>query len=234
MVRPISARRQPRTVIERFYYNYGTLIAPDSFESAVCENFAVHAGTTITFGGVTSKIRGGDVSVSPGTSVTGSYSFVDGGKLVSDSSDFAASKLAAYDAAMAVRVDGQTSMPIEIGGLTFEPGTHHSDSAINIAYGTVVTLDGLGKPNPAFIFHAGSTLVTAAGTYFNLIRGAKAENVLWVLGTAGTIGARSVVEGSIMAGTAITFGTDSELHGCALAQGSVTFESDGSVGPLFE
>jgi hypothetical protein len=68
----------------------------------------------------------------------------------------------------------------------------------------VVTLDGDNQPNPEFLFIAGSTLVTAADTYFNLINGAKAENVLWALGSAATLGASSVVEGSILAGTAIT------------------------------
>jgi hypothetical protein len=93
----------------------------------------------------------------------------------------------------------------------------------------VVTLDGDNETNPVFRFIAKSTLVTAADTRFDLINGAKAENVLWTLGTAATLGARSVVEGSILAGTAITFGTQSELHGCALAQSAVTFESEGSV-----
>jgi hypothetical protein len=120
-------------------------------------------------------------------------------------------------------------MEIEIGGVTFMPGTYRSGSAINFAYDTVVTLDGNNETNPVFLFIAGSTLVTAANTYFNLINGAKAENVLWALGTAATLGANSVVEGSILAGTAITFGTNSELHGCALAQSAVTFESGGSV-----
>jgi hypothetical protein len=41
----------------------------------VCENFAVHAQTTVTFDGTMSTIYGGDVGVSPGTSVTGSYAF---------------------------------------------------------------------------------------------------------------------------------------------------------------
>jgi hypothetical protein len=130
---------------------------------------------------------------------------------------------------MADHGDAEETMDIEIGGLTFIPGTYRSDSAINFAHGTVVTLDGGNEPNPEFLFIAGSTLVTAADTYFNLINGAKSENVLWALGTAATLGARSVVEGSIMAGTAITFGTNSELHGCALAQSAVTFESEGSV-----
>ena len=94
---------------------------------------------------------------------------------------------------------------------------------------TVVTLDGQNQANPAFVFQAPSSLVTAADTHFILRNGAKAENVLWVLGTAATLGANSIVEGSILAGTAITFGTKSELHGCALAQSAVTFESEGSI-----
>jgi hypothetical protein len=165
------------------------------------------------------------VGVSPGTSITGAFEF-DGGKIESDSSDFAALVLAAHTEAM---TDDAVPMAIEIGGLTFKPGTHRSGSAINFAHGTVVTLDGDNETNPVFRFIAKSTLVTAADTRFDLINGAKAENVLWTLGTAATLGARSVVEGSILAGTAITFGTQSELHGCALAQSAVTFESEGSV-----
>jgi hypothetical protein len=80
-----------------------------------------------------------------------------------------------------------------------------------------------------FIFQAGTPLVTAADTYFILINRAKAENVIWVLGTAATLGARSVVEGSILARTVITFGTKSRLHGCALAQSAMTFESEVSI-----
>jgi hypothetical protein len=129
---------------------------------------------------------------------------------------------------MEVRVDGH-AMEIEIGGITFLPGTYRSGSAINFAYSTVVTLDGNNQTNPVFLFQADSTLVTAANTYFDLINGAKTENVYWALGTAATLGANSVVVGSILAGTAITFGTKSKLLGCALAQSAVTFESGGSV-----
>jgi hypothetical protein len=133
------------------------------------------------------------------------------------------------DAHAAAMQELSTPTETEIGGLTFTPGTYRSGSAINLAYGTVVTLDGLNNPNPDFLFIADSTLVTAADTSFILINGAKAENVYWALGTAATLGANSVLEGSILAGTAITFGTKSELHGCALAQSAVTFESEGSV-----
>jgi type VI secretion system secreted protein VgrG len=189
----------------------------------VCKNFAVHARTTITFSGTVTTIYGGDVSVSPGTSITGSPQINDG-VVGGDSADFAASVLVAYAEAMGVT--DVTDIAIEIGGEIFTPGTYRSGSDINFAFGTTVTLDGDGK----YLFIAVSTLVTAADTSFILTNGAKAENVLWALGTAATLGARSVVEGSILAGTAITFGTESKLHGCALAQSAVTFESGGSIG----
>jgi hypothetical protein len=177
-----------------------------------------------------SMVHGGDVGVSPGTSITGSYTFheegLNTGQVVLDSSVFAASVLTAHAQAMQ---EPSEPMAIEIGGRTFTPGTYRSGSTINFAYGTVVTLDGQNQANPVFLFQAGSTLVTAANTYFILKNGAKAENVFWALGTAATLGANSVLEGSILAGTAITFGPKSELHGCALAQSAVIFESEGSI-----
>ena len=204
----------------------------ESLTQSVCENFAVHARTTVTFYGELTTIHGGDVGVSPGTSVAGAYRFQDGGVFVDDSSDFAALTVATHAAAMAVRND-ETAIGIEIGGSTFTPGTYRSSSAINFAHGTVVTLDGEDDPNSVFLFQAGSTLVTGAGTTFILKNGARAENVLWAIGTAATLGASSVLEGSILAGTAITFGTKSELHGCVLAQTFVTFESEGSIKPAY-
>jgi hypothetical protein len=217
--------------IVRMHAMWATFRAPRRFETIshkVCESFAVHARTTVTFDGVLTTLHGGNVGVFPGTAITGDFKFERGGQVVLDSSDFAASVLAAHAEAMAVQVD-EKAMDIEIGGLTFTPGTYRSESEINFAHGTVVTLDGLNEPNPVFHFQAGSTLVTGANTHFILKNGAKADNVLWALGSAATLGVNSVLEGSILAGTAITFGTKAELRGCALAQSAVTFSSAGSV-----
>jgi hypothetical protein len=199
----------------------------------LCQNFAVHAGTTVTFDGLVSTVINGDVGVSPGTSITSVVSpiFVNGGALTFGDIDFDASVLAAHTAAMLVRTDGQ-SMAIEMGGLTFTPGTYRSTSAINFAHGTVVTLDGLDQANPVFLFQADTTLVTAADTTFILKNGAREESILWALGSAATLGANSVVPGSILAGTSITFGHLSTLNGCALALAAVTFESEGIVGTV--
>ena len=168
------------------------------------------------------------MSVSPGTSITGNP-LIDDGKVVIDSADFAASVLVAHNNAMQEVPSVGGDIAIEIGGKTFGPGTYRSSSAINFAFGTVVTLDGGGLPNPKFTFQAVSTLVTAADTHFILENGAKAENVLWVLGTAATLGARSVVQGSVLAGTAITMGTNSEIIGCAIAMTAISFETEGYV-----
>jgi hypothetical protein len=204
-----------------------TSTATEWVSHPVCQNFAVHAATTVTFDGVQTTIYGGDVGVSPGSSITGD-AVLRGGKVVADSTGeptaFATHVSDAHAAKIATS-PSSTTADTEIGGQTFYPGTHKFDSAINIAFGTTVTLDGVGD----YLFIAGSTLITGADTSVVLINGAKAENVLWALGTAATLGARSVVEGSILAGTDITFGTQSELHGCALAQSGVTFETAGSV-----
>jgi hypothetical protein len=200
----------------------------DASSSGACENFAVNARNTITFDGAESTIKNGDVGVSPGTSITGAKELLNGGVEDNGNSDFALSALFNQAEKVSRRSDGN-SMAIEMGGLTFTPGTFRSASAINFAFNTVVTLDGLNQENPMFLFQAGTTLTTAANTYFNLTNGAKAENIIWALGTAATLGANSVLEGSILAGTAITFGIESELRGCAIAMTAVTFESAGIV-----
>jgi hypothetical protein len=117
----------------------------------------------------------------------------------------------------------------EIGDQTFTPGVYRSATAINFKHGVTVTLDAEGDSDGKFLFQAGSTFVTAADTYFILKGGAQAKNVIWALGTAATLGARSVVPGNILAGTAITFGIDAKLLGCAIAFTAVDFETEGYV-----
>ena len=144
-----------------------------SIELDVCLTHAVHARTTITFGGVASSIPIGNIGVSPGTSITGAYTLGEG-NVLADTSEFAATVLAMTEKMQAFEPTDYsyfdaTPMDIEIGGQTFTPGLYRSESAINFAYGTVVTLDGsdgLTKAGKDFIFQAGTTLVTAANTKF--------------------------------------------------------------------
>jgi hypothetical protein len=193
---------------------------------SVCENFAVHARTAITFA-AGNKIVGGDVGVSPGTSITGAYEIVDG-KLatVDDSKLFATSAYNAWDAAMVIRDDAK-ALPVEMGGNIFEPGTWHSDN-ITIAAG-IVFLDGLYQPNPVFLFQADISMAVGAGVKIILINGAKAENVVWALRTSAVFGANIDFKGSILAGTTIVFGADVKVHGCVVAGTAITFGAGDSV-----
>jgi hypothetical protein len=191
-----------------------------------CENFAVHAGTAITFADNT--ITGGDVGISPGTSITGLVEIVDGAVAsVGDAALFADTVYDAWVAAMVIRVDAM-AFAVEMGGETFTPGTWRSGT-ITIVAGSTVFLDGQNDPNSMFLFQSDATLITGAGCKVILINGAKAENILWALGTAATFGADAVFEGSLLTGTAITFGALNVVHGCAIALSAITFGGGGSL-----
>jgi hypothetical protein len=153
----------------------------------------------------------------PSTSISGEHDLADGTIISTEAMDCAAFAKSNHAAKSAE--GGWKTVTIKIGGVTFTPGTHHSASAINFApHGTAATLDGGGGDlNSKFLFQAGTAMVAAADTCFILKNKAKAENVIWALGTAATLGVNSIV-GSILAGTAITFGTGSELHVRAIAQ----------------
>jgi hypothetical protein len=185
---------------------------------SVCENFAVHAGTAITF--AASTINGGDVGAS---SISGTYGIVDGTVAsAGDSALFTASVYDSWFAAMQIQ-NNAMAFAIEMGGETFTPGTWRS-SSINIAAGTEVILDGEDDPNSVFLFQSVGTMLTGAGSKIILTNGAKAENVLWAIDAAVTFGADTVLEGSILAGTAITFGAANEVYGCVVAiTGAITF-----------
>jgi hypothetical protein len=202
----------------------------ETLSHSVCQDYAVHGRSKVTFDGRQSTIRNGDVGLYPGTSITSAVypNYVDGGPIYAASETFAETVTANHDAFMEVRADG-VNITDEIGGSIFTPGTYRSASAFNVAVNTIVTLDGEDEPNPTFLFQAVTALTVGANVHFLLINGARFENVFWALGTAATLGAYVTLPGSILAGTSITFGEGSELKGCALAQVAVTFESGGFV-----
>jgi hypothetical protein len=198
----------------------------------MCENFALHARDTITFGGSASEIHnGGDVGVSPGDSIGGvvitevNPTILDGGSYIeSDSSDFTANVASRHAFAITQQAHAKF-LPAAIGGMTFTPGLYRAASEIGIVVNMKVTLNGPG----VYIFQAHTAMTTGADTEIVLTNGATAENVLWVLGSALTLGANSIIQGSITTGTAVTFGADSHIYGCVLAQTAITFPSHSEV-----
>jgi hypothetical protein len=213
-----------------------TLVAATDCSNTLCQDFGIHAGTTATFAAhFISEIQfngAGKVGVSPGISITGkeNVNFEEMGgswATAEDSNAFAAGVNAAHANAMSIP---GIMIDADIGGLIFGPGSYIAAGAMSISgANSVVTLDAGNNPDAVFLFQAGTTLTTAAGTDFNLINGAKASNVLFVIGSAATFGEKSMLMGSIMAGTAVTLGIEAAVWGCVIAKSAVTIEGGGGV-----
>jgi len=200
--------------------------AASPIDLGAADSFAVLAGTTVTSAGVSTIT--GDLGVSPGTAVTGfgpGIGTVSGAIHANDS--VAAQAHADLATAYAVAVARTPDRPAvgALDGLKLGPGVHASGSTLTLA-GTL-TLDAGGDPGAVFILQAGSTLGTAAGSQVSLTGGAQACNVFWQVGSSATLGASSLLRGSILAHTSITVGAGVTIHGRALARdGAVTMDND--------
>jgi hypothetical protein len=183
------------------------------------------AGSTATCAGAPGcNIKGGRLGVSPGTSFTGNFDITGVPSHFNSQADCAVDGLSAW--ADESSRNGGITMHAEMGGETFLPGIYSYGEGINIALtNPMVVLDAEGDADAVFIFHAGTTLTTCAGSHIELLNGAKVENVFWVLGTALTMGANSILVGTVLAGSAITIGTNGEIVGRAIAQTAVTCET---------
>jgi hypothetical protein len=107
---------------------------------------------------------------------------------------------------------------------TYIPGNYSAGTSMDIP--TSITLDAQGNSNAMFVFKAGSTLTLESGASILLVNGARAENVVWLVGSsATTVGTIGVFNGNILANTSITLGGGT-FNGRALA-GIVT--SSGAV-----
>jgi hypothetical protein len=177
------------------------------------------------------------VGVSPGfspgtgTDITGAYT-IDGGELADTASStlFDSFAINAWQETIAIQDDGSTPiLTPEIGGSTFTPGTWRSGNTLAMSTGTTVTLDGQGDRNSKFLFQVDTSMLVAAGCKIVLINGAKAENVVWAIGTMFTSGAGVDFKGSIMAGTAVTLGAANFLEGSILALTAVTLGAENQV-----
>ena len=185
-------------------------------------DFAVLAGSAITNTGTT--VVTGDVGVSPGTTITGlADADVTGVIHVNDTPamDARAALLTTMNE-LAARTP-HTEIATDLKDRTFHLGVHHRTGAIELT-GTV-TLDAENNSDAIFIFQTNAAFNTAAGSTVNLIRGAKAANVYWVVGDAAGTGANTSLSGTILA-SAITLGAGTVLNGRALSLTAVTLDAN--------
>ena len=175
------------------------------------DDFAVLAGSGITNTGsttITGDIGSFPTYVTPGGSIT---------LFGTNHMDNTVTQIAKTDLTTAFE-DAAARTPYitetTLGGLNLPPGVYHSDGALSIT--GILTLTG--DANAVWVFQAGSTLDTAAGSRIVLSGGAKTDNVYWAVGSSATLGADSVFEGNIMAYAYVTLYSGAQVEGRVFAQ----------------
>lgn len=115
-----------------------------------------------------------------------------------------------------------TSVPADLGGRTYLPGTYAAAGGAAFAMTTNVILDGKNDCASKFIFITPAAMNTTAGISITLINDAKASNVFWVVGGAVTTGASNKLTGNFMSSAAMTIGASSSINGRFLALAAIT------------
>jgi type VI secretion system secreted protein VgrG len=198
-------------------------------------DFSVLAGSTATNTGA-SLINGGNVGVSPGTSLTGFLPGVIQPPFTMHAGDAVALQAqldltTAYNAAAGLAVT-QDLTGVNLGGLTLLPGVYKFATSAQLT-GALV-LNANSDPNAQFVFQIGSTLTTAAGASVVTINNVATSPCIafWQVGSSATLGATNAFEGHILALASITVGAGSSIvSGSALARnGAVTLDTDHIMG----
>ena len=215
---------------------------PTTVGLGTADNFAVLGGTGLSgLSNTGTSVIAGDVGSFPNAAQPGFGSCPAAGCVVLTGTNHAGDTVTqnakndlvtAYDDA-AGRSGGTTvSAPLGIG-TTLVPGVYTAAAAMQV--NGDLTLDAGGDPSAVFIFQAGSSLITAAGTTLGipntrvlLANGAQACNVFWQVGSSATIETASQFVGTILALSDITVKTGAKLEaGRVLARnGMVTLDTN--------
>ncbi len=161
-------------------------------------NFQIVSGAAITLGGAITGLDVGNVSTST--------------PAVND----LRSALASLFATPAI------SVPADLGGGTYLPGTYSAVGGAAFAMTSSIILDGKNDCKSKFIFVTPAAMNTTAGISITLINGAKASNVFWAVGGAITTGAGANLSGNFLSSAAMTIGASTSINGRLLALAAVT------------
>ena len=193
------------------------IVPPGPINLGSAGAYGIMATAAITNTGFTTI--NGDVSLSPGTSMTGfPPGIVNGGIHINDlvSAQARADLLVAFNQAKALPPGVTIAAGADLGALYplgIPPGTYTSGSTMLVS--TPLVLDAGGNANAIWVFQIGSSLTTTASV--SLLNGAQAKNVFWVPTLDGTIGVGTVFYGTILAGRDVTAKTGTVVFGRILA-----------------
>jgi len=202
-------------------FTTGTGLAPGAIALGSAGTFGIMATSAITSTGP--SIINGDVSLDPGTSMTGfPPGIVNGAIHINDTVSAQARQdlLKAYNDAKTLPPGITISAGADLGALYLSgipPGTYTSGSTMLVS--TPLMLDAGGDANAVWVFQIGSSLTTSANV--TLANGAQAKNVFWVPTSDATIGVGTTFEGTIVSGRDVTAVTGATINGRILA-GAIT------------
>lgn len=190
-------------------------------------NFAVLGGSTVT--NIGSTVLGGNLGVSPGTSITGfpPGAFSNGGTQVGAAVSLQGQTdaLAAFTVLSALP-STQNLTGQDLGGLTLTPGVYTFASSAELTGPLALNFQGLN--NVSFIFQTGSTLTTAGGSSVDITNQGTNDSIYWAIGSSATFGTTSAFDGTVIADQSITLTTGASI-GCGNAialNGAVTLDSN--------
>ena len=195
----------------------GAGLAPGAAPLGAAGSFGIMATSAITNTGF--SVINGDVSLDPGTSLTGFPPAVVNGTIhINDTASAQAriDLLTAYNFAKNLPPGTTISAGADLGALYplgVPPGTYTSGSTMLI--GTPLVLDAGGNANAVWVFQVGSSLTTGASV--TLVNGAQAKNVFWVPTLDATIGVGTIFYGTIVSGRNVTGVTGATINGRILA-----------------
>ena len=192
------------------------------------ENTTILGGSTITNSGATNV--SGNISLSPGVSVTGfPPGTITGGSI--HINDYLAVRSHA-DAFTAYTNLTQETFTTDLSGsvlggtapLTLTPGVYRFATDAQLT-GSLI-LDTQGDPNAVFHFIIGTTLTTATNSQVSFLNGSS-TNVFWAIGTSATLGVNSTMQGNLIATTSVTVNSGVQVTGRVLAiDGAVTMDTN--------
>jgi hypothetical protein len=211
----------PLAVDNVWTFTTGNGLAPGAVNLGSAAGFGIMATSAITNTGFSTV--NGDVSLDPGTSMTGfPPGIVNGAVHVNDtvSAQARIDLLVAYNFAKTLPVGTIITGGADLGALYpggIPPGTYTSDSTMLVS--TPLVLDAGGNANAVWVFQIGSSLTTGASV--SLANGAQAKNVFWVPTSDATIGVGTIFHGTIVSGRDVTAVTGATINGRILA-GAIT------------
>lgn len=188
------------------------------------ETHGIIAGSGISCASAPGTVNA-DVSISPGTAVSGFPPCVITGATNVANTPAAraqADLLVAYNALQAMPCG--TTITSDLGGTTLAAGVYCSTSTVGVT-GTVTLT---GTANSVFVIRAASALTTAGSVV--MAGGAQAKNVFWVAASSATLGVNSGWQGNVVAFTSITLAGNVTMVGRALAlNGAVSLNGLGNT-----